>query len=37
MRGGKLIAEGEPSRILTSTGTDSLEDAFLELARKADA
>ena len=32
MRLGKLIAEGTPAQILKSTGTDSLEDAFLKTA-----
>ncbi|MBT4511850.1 MAG: ABC transporter ATP-binding protein [Chloroflexi bacterium] len=34
MRQGKLIAEGSPQDIIQSTGCGSLEDAFLELARK---
>lgn len=34
LRQGKLIAEGKPSEIKNSTGTDSLEDAFLALARR---
>jgi len=36
MRGGRLIAEGEPAEILREAGTASLEDAFLAMAREAD-
>ena len=36
MRGGRLIAEGEPSEILREAGTTSLEDAFLALSREGD-
>jgi len=32
MRKGKLIAEGEPDQLLSDTGTESLEDAFLMFA-----
>jgi ABC-2 type transport system ATP-binding protein len=34
MKSGQLIAEGEPSEILESSRKDSLEDAFLEFAKK---
>ncbi len=34
MRSGQLIAEDEPERLKASTGTASLEDAFLALARR---
>ncbi len=34
MRTGKLIAEGEPTNILSSAGVSSLEDAFLYYARR---
>lgn len=34
MRQGQLIAEGPPAEITRSAGCDSLEDAFLVLARK---
>lgn len=30
---GKIIAEGHPEDILRTTGTESLEDAFLEFSR----
>jgi len=33
MRNGSLFAEGTPDALLKKTGTDSLEDAFLALAR----
>ena len=36
MKSGRLIAEGEPSEILEISGTDSLEDAFLEFAKKSE-
>ncbi len=32
MKSGRLIAEGEPAKILEISGTDSLEDAFLEFS-----
>ncbi len=32
MRQGKLIAEGDPSELMKQTGTDNLEDAFLQFA-----
>ncbi|MDD5094694.1 MAG: ABC transporter ATP-binding protein [Dehalococcoidia bacterium] len=34
MRMGSLIAEGAPSQIIQSAGAESLEDAFLKLARR---
>ena len=34
LRQGKLIAEGAPSELKSLTGTESLEDAFLKLARR---
>jgi hypothetical protein len=34
MRSGELVAEGTPREIMASTGTASLEDAFLKIARK---
>ncbi len=34
LRQGQLIAEGSPAEITESTGCQSLEDAFLELARR---
>lgn len=34
MNRGKLIAESTPRELLIKTGTDSLEDAFLEFSRK---
>ena len=34
MRNGQLIAEDEPEHLKNSTGTESLEDAFLSLARR---
>ena len=34
MREGKLIADGSPGELLERTNTGSLEDAFLELARR---
>ncbi len=34
MRQGRLIAEGTPAKIIEDTGTHSLEDAFLALARR---
>lgn len=34
MSKGKLIAESTPQELLTKTGTDSLEDAFLQFSRK---
>jgi ABC-2 type transport system ATP-binding protein len=34
LRQGKLIAEGAPSELRSMTGTESLEDAFLKLARR---
>ncbi len=34
MRSGQLIAEDEPEHLKDSTGTESLEDAFLSLARR---
>jgi len=34
MNCGKLIAESTPEELLIQTGTDSLEDAFLEFTRK---
>lgn len=34
MRRGRLIAEGAPQELLTKTGTDSLEDAFVEFSKK---
>ncbi|MFH0816134.1 MAG: ABC transporter ATP-binding protein [Methanobacteriota archaeon] len=34
LRQGKLIAEGAPAELKSMTGTDSLEDAFLKLARR---
>ena len=34
MRQGQLIAEGSTQEIIQSTGRESLEDAFLELARR---
>lgn len=36
MREGKLIAEGTPETLKTSSGTGSLEDAFLYFARRGD-
>jgi ABC-2 type transport system ATP-binding protein len=33
MKGGKIIAEGEPHQLLLKTGTESLEDAFLEFSK----
>ena len=36
LRQGSLIAEGTPQDIITSTGTNSLEDAFLILARRGE-
>lgn len=33
IKGGKLIAENKPSKLLVETGTDSLEDAFLEFSK----
>lgn len=36
LRQGRLIAEGTPQDIVTSTGTRSLEDAFLVLARRGE-
>jgi len=36
LRQGSLIAEGTPQDIITSTGTRSLEDAFLVLARRGE-
>jgi ABC-2 type transport system ATP-binding protein len=37
MREGHLIAEGKPSDLLELTNTESLEDAFLEFARRSNA
>jgi ABC-2 type transport system ATP-binding protein len=37
MREGHLIAEGKPSELLELTDTTSLEDAFLEFARRSNA
>lgn len=34
MRRGELIAEGPPQELLKKTGTNSLEDAFVEFSRK---
>jgi ABC-2 type transport system ATP-binding protein len=34
MRSGQLIAEGEPTKILETSGTNSLEDAFLKFSRE---
>jgi ABC-2 type transport system ATP-binding protein len=34
MKYGRLIAEGEPDEIMKSSGTNSLEDAFLKFSRK---
>ncbi len=34
MKSGSLIAEGKPDDILESSGTDSLEDAFLKYSRE---
>lgn len=34
MRRGHLIAEGTPPELLKKTGTDSLEDAFVEFAKR---
>jgi ABC-2 type transport system ATP-binding protein len=34
MRKGRLIAEGTPEELLRKTGTDSLEDAFVEFSKK---
>jgi ABC-2 type transport system ATP-binding protein len=34
MRNGRLIAEGEPSTLMSATGTANLEDAFLAYARR---
>jgi ABC-2 type transport system ATP-binding protein len=34
LREGQLIAEGVPDEIMRSAGTESLEDAFLALARR---
>lgn len=36
MNHGELIAEGPPSEILQRSGTDSLEDAFLEFSRETE-
>ncbi len=33
MKSGRLIAEGEPDEILKTSGTNSLEDAFLKISR----
>ena len=33
MRSGQLIAEGEPTKILEISGTNSLEDAFLKFSK----
>jgi ABC-2 type transport system ATP-binding protein len=33
LRRGKLIAEGSPHQLKTETSSESLEDAFLTLAR----
>lgn len=33
IKGGNLIAEDKPSELLLETGTDSLEDAFLEFSK----
>ncbi len=33
MRDGQLIAEGTPDEILRRTGTETLEDAFLEFTK----
>jgi ABC-2 type transport system ATP-binding protein len=37
MREGHLMAEGKPSELLKLTNTTSLEDAFLEFARRSNA
>jgi ABC-2 type transport system ATP-binding protein len=37
LRQGKLIAEGAPTELKSMTGTESLEDAFLKLARRGQA
>jgi ABC-2 type transport system ATP-binding protein len=34
LRQGRLIAEGAPSELRSTTGTESLEDAFLKLSRR---
>ena len=37
LRQGRVIAEGAPSELKSMTGTESLEDAFLKLARRVKA
>ncbi len=37
LRQGQLLAEGTPAQVTRSAGTESLEEAFLALARRGDA
>ena len=37
MKSGRLIAEGEPYEIMKSSGTNSLEDAFLKFSREGES
>ncbi len=35
MRGGTIVATGEPKQLLETTGTDDLEEAFIRLAEES--
>jgi hypothetical protein len=34
MKSGRLIAEGKPNELMESSGTNSLEDAFLKFSKE---